>query len=305
MKLTAYISAALMALIGLSACDTKDDYSYEPSDPTVPGQRVYFAQSSESFEVKDGVNSVEINVYRPESEKATAQRVELETTDASGLFSVPATVVIPAGQVSAPVEITFDGEALADDKPYKLDIAISELYANEYAISSTAVTIIRSNWSAWEPFEKDGGIGVYSFSLLYEGDEYPVQLLCRSSSSDANNMQFQLQWLDDYDDPDSWSTFLTFTSADGGKTLEIPEQEFLQDDDYGTIYVSSIFAFTGSDDYKGLSTYDEATGLFTFNLIYYNAEYLFGNGNETFQLVGEATPDAQPKAHALRVTRKK
>ncbi|MDE7335533.1 MAG: hypothetical protein K2N10_04405 [Muribaculaceae bacterium] len=305
MKYISYISAALLALVSFSACDTKDDYSYTPSDPTVAGRRVYFAQSSESFEVKDGVNSVEISVYRPESEKAAEQRVELETTDSSGLFSVPASVVIPAGQISAPVEITFDGDALADDKPYKLDIAISELYANDYAISSTAVTITRSNWSAWEPFNKDGGIGVYSFSLLYQGDEYPVQLLCRTSSADQNSKQYQLQWLNDYDDPDSWSTFLTFTSANGGKTLEIPEQPFLEDEDYGTIYVSSIFAFTGNDAYQGLSTYNEETGLFTFNLVYYNAEYLFGNGNETFLLVGSATPQAEPAAHALRVPRVK
>lgn len=305
MKITAYFSIALMGLIGLSACDSKATYDYEPAEPVAAGHRVYFAKASESFEVKDGVNSVDVNVYRPESEIASEQRVQLETTDESGLFSVPAEVVIPAGQVSAPVEITFDGAALTEDQPYTLNIAISEINANEYAISATAVTITRSNWSAWEPFG-GSGIGYYSFSLLFDGDEYPVQLISRTSLSDANNVQYQLQWLVDYDDPDSWSTFLTFSSADGGKTLDIPEQEFMEDDEYGMIYVASLYNYMGEDEYKGLSTYDEETGEFTFNLIYYCSLGIFGAGDETFQLLsGFDTESSLPKAHALRVPRKK
>lgn len=299
-----YISAALMALTAFSACDTKDDPSYEPAEPTTPGERVYFESASEEFEVKDGENSVSIDIFRPESEKETTQKVEIEVTDESRMFTVPTNIVFRAGEVSAPVEIMFDSSALTEDEPYKLTIAVSELYANEYAVTSTEVTITRSNWSAWEPFNEDGGIGIYSFSLIFDGDEYPVRLLYRSNISDDNNRQYQLQWLDDYDDPDSWSTFMKFTSTDGGKTFDVPEQEFLEDEDYGTIYVSSVYAMTGDEADKGLSNFNEKTGTFTFNLIFYNDQYIFGEGNETFKLVGGAMPDESVQAHAPRKVQK-
>lgn len=289
MKFTAYIPAALMAVIGLSACDGKADASYQPSDPTVAGQRVYFAKSANSFEVKDGTNSVVVDIFRPKSEVADAQRVEIETTDPSGLFTVPATVEIPAGSVSAPVEITFNGASLEEGKDYKLSIAVSELFANQYAITSTEVTVCRSNWSEWAPFGEEDGIGVYSFSLLLDGDEYPVQLISRTNLSDASNIQYQLRWLDDYDDPESWSTFMHFTSSDGGKTLTVPEQDFLEDDTYGMISVSSFYLYTGDASAKDLSTYDAETGTFNLNLIYYCDAGVFGYGDELFQLSSRAS----------------
>ncbi|MDE6223537.1 MAG: hypothetical protein K2M49_07585 [Muribaculaceae bacterium] len=299
MKLAAYIPAALVAVIGLGACDGKSEPQYQPSDPTVAGQRVYFARSAEAFEVEDGVNSVVVELFRPKSEAAGEQRVELETTDPSELFSVPAEVVIPAGSVSAPVEITFNGESLVEGTDYELNIAVSELSANQYAISSTQVTICRANWSEWMPFGSEDGVGTYQFSLLLQGDEYPVRLISRSNESNSNNVQFQLQWLDDYDDPDSWSTFLHFTSADGGKTLTVPEQDFMEDADYGMISVSSLYIYNGDASAKNLSTYDAETGTFTLNLIYYCDAGVFGYGNETFQLDGsaEVVPDV-PATHA-------
>ncbi len=293
MKLKLYFSAAFFGLVALTSCDGKKDCPYEPADPVAPGQRVYFAKSSEDFEVRDNSASVSVDIYRPEAEIATAQTVELEVDDPSGLFNVPATVTIPAGQVSAPIEITYDWKALVEDEPYNVELSLSEIFANQYSISSTDLTITRSNWNAWELFPgKSKGIGAYIFADYYSGLEEPVRLICRSNVNDAKRIQYELQWLEDPKDKTSWGSFMSFVTNDSGKTFIVPVQEFDEYPGYGTVYVSSTSLYPYADELvtpeeaAAPSTFDEETGLFTFNLAYYVSIGAFGIGNEYFQLNG-------------------
>lgn len=291
MKFKKYFSATLIGLVALTACDGKENSTYEPADPTPAGQRVYFAKNSESFEVQDNSASVTVDIYRPESEVAAAQTVELEATDPSGLFTVPATVTIPAGEVSAPVEITYNWEALVEDETYSLDIAISEVNANQYAISSMKLSITRSNWTEWEAYPsqyKIPGLGYYAFNLLYGEvvEEELVLLTYRTNLKDPNNVQYCLNWLDDPEDENSWSTFMYFYSEDGGKNIIVPKQVFLVHPTYGPIYVSSLALFPGGASIATPSTFDPETGKIILNLIYWDEEGIWDYGDEYFQFYG-------------------
>lgn len=290
MKFKKYFSATLIGLVALTACDGKENSTYEPADPTAAGQRVYFAKNSESFEVQDGSASVTVDIYRSESEIATAQTVELETTDPSGLFTVPATVTIPAGEVSAPVEITYNCEALVKGETYVIDIAVSEVNANQYAISSMKLSITRSNWTEWEEYPSQyqvAGLGAYQFNYYYQGVDDYVMLLSRSNADNPMLVQYRLQWIDETEDGEEvWVTFLSFYSNDGGETLIVPEQEFAEDPDYGMVYVSSLALYPGGESIATPSTFDKETGLITLNVIYYDAEGPWGYGDEYFQLYG-------------------
>ncbi len=293
MRFTKYFSATLLGLVALTACDGKEDSIYEPADAPAPGQRVYFAKASESFEVQENSESVTINVYRPEAEVADEQTVQLIAYDPSELFTVPANVVIPAGELSAPVEITYNWEALEPNKNYIIDIAIAEANANQYAVNSTKLSITLAKWSDWEPLPGESkGIGAYVFGQLYEGAEYPVQLLTSVNEADPNLIKYQLQWLDDPEDETSWSTFLSFNSEDGGKTFTVPVQLFLVHPQYGEIYVCSTqlygdaALYVGEEEASAPSYFDEEEGVFYLNVTYYDAEEPWGIGYEYFVLDG-------------------
>lgn len=304
MKFFKHIPAALAALTAMVACDDKHDYVYDPADPTVPGQRVYFQESAYKFEVLDGTQSVSIDIYRPAEEQETPETVTLQLTDPSGLFEMPTDVTFEPGQDAQQIEISFDWTALEEDKPYTFDIAINEIQANEYAISATQITVTRSNWQPWQLFKTDidpTGLGTYVFTQFYAGEEYPVRILQRIHVAYHDNMQYQMQWLGDYDDPTSWETFLEFTSADGGKTFNVPAQPFANSD-YGVVYVTSTNNYFADPADIGQCTFNETTGIFTFDVIYFvpNVGY-FGAGEEYFALDGYQEINA---AKAPRLTKK-
>lgn len=306
MKLQSYFLAAFVALVAMTACDGKDEFSYEPAEPTVPGQRVYFASGSEDFEVRDNSASVTVEIYRPEAEAATAQTVELEVTDPSELFTVPATVTIPAGQTSAPIEITYNWQALEEDEPYTLDIAIDEVYANQYAVSSTEVTITRSNWTEWTAYPspyKVKGLGLYTFGNFYFEDEAEFILQSRTNLKNSDRVQYVLGYYDDPKDADSWVDFMSFYSVDGGNVLTVPDQQVAVDPDYGPVYVCSLYLIGGLEEYgieTGESVFNKTTGLITLNVVYFDAEGLWGAGDEFFQLYGYESEEESAPADVRR-----
>lgn len=296
MKLFRYISAAFVAAIAavaFTACDSKNEPDYEPSGPTASGQRVFFSSPTVTLNVADDVNSAVVKVYRPQDDAASALTVQILSTDRSGLFQVPASVEFVPGQIAADIVITFVNSALVPNQNYMVELAVNEANANQYAIASTTAVICHSVWTDWAPFGYDealgrDGRGYYVYSLLFNEPETvsPVLVMSRFNPLDPNQMQFEARVpVDPDDESKGWEAFLTFSSADGGKTLSVPSQESMEGPD-GMIYVEDMFSYTGSPAYKGLSTFDPVAGLFKFNVVYYDELGVWNYGNELLQLNG-------------------
>lgn len=298
MKFSRYISVFLLALassVAFTSCDGKDEPGYKPSDPTVSGRRVFFASPVVQINVGDDANSAVVKVYRPQDDSKSALTVQILSTDPSGLFRIPSSVRFDAGQVSADITVGFVNSALVPNMNYEINLAVNEANANEYAIASTTAIICHSVWTEWEPFGYDESLGrdsqgYYVYSLLFNEPETvkPVRVMSRINPLDSDQMQFEAQVPVDADDlTKGWETFLTFASADGGRTLSVPSQEAMEGPD-GMIYVEDLFSYTGSPSYKGLSTFDPVSGLFKFNVVYYDEVGVWNYGFEILQLNGYA-----------------
>ncbi len=307
MNIKHYISAAVLALVGMgfTACDGKDEPDYKPADKPADSERVYFASSLVSKNIDPEATSFDVLIYRPENDDADELTVDLlascteegvlSTTEYRSIITVPSSVTFAAGEPNASISIQYDATAMTPNHVYPVYISVASENANEYGLTEVRVNINKEEYTDWEPYDVDealgrNGQGNYTFSIYYGGNEDPVQLLSRYVPSNPKDMQFQIQWLVDNEDPSKgWETFLTAETKDGMKTIQVPQQEFAMNDTYGMVYVADTYTYYGKEEYDGLSKFDNVSGLMTLNLIYYVPGVgSFGNGNEYLQLNGYA-----------------
>ncbi|MDE6548497.1 MAG: hypothetical protein K2L22_05830 [Muribaculaceae bacterium] len=311
MTLNKYISFGAVAMItvaGLSSCDSKNDPAYIPAGSVSDSQRVFFLKNAYTQIVSAEENSFEFYVYRPDLNKLDengdvtaqmpAQSVKINASCAEdgvlgSMISVPTDVNFEAGSPNAMIKVTYDPAKMTGNHYYPIVLTVDPEYANEYSITSTTLSINKEEYTDWAPFivgeetEIRNGEGSFTFTQYYSGTEDPVRVLARSVPTNPNDIQFQFQWLIDYDDPNSWETFMTAYTKDGGKIVHVDPQAFAYNANYDEdVIVADTYTYTGNDQYKGLTNFDPETGLFTLNLYYYISLGSFGNGNEFLQLRG-------------------
>lgn len=306
MKFNKLFSAALVGIMGvaLASCDGKVDPEYTTAEPVADAQRVFFASQSTGVILADSVSSFAVKLYRPENNDSTELTVQIlaqspeagliSTPEQRGTFTVPTAVTFAKGAQSTDIVIDYNVAAITPNKDYTFSIAIDEANADIYGIASTTVVANMASWTEWEPFMADeaagrDGIGSYTFSIIYSGKEYPVLCLNRYIPTEPELKEFQFQWLIDNDQPElGFDTFLTAKTekVDDEYVLTVPQQHFTDDSRYGAIYAEDTYSYTGNPSFKGKTFFDDETGIFTLNLIYYCEAGQFGNGNEYMVLNG-------------------
>ena len=311
MNLNKYISFGTVALIsvaGLSSCDSKNDPAYIPAGSVNDSQRVFFLKNADTQVVTAEETSFNVYVYRPdlnildESGNTTAEMPAQTVTINSScsesgvlgnLITVPSEITFEAGSPNAAITVSYDPSKMEGNHFYPVVLTVAPEYANEYSITQMTLNVNKEEYTDWAPFivgdatEARNGEGSYTFSLYYSGTEDPVRVLSRSVPTNADDIQFQFQWLIDNEDPSKgWDTFMTASTKDGGKVVTVEQQHFADNDKYCAVYVEYTYSYSGNANYKGLTNFDPETGLFTLNLIYYVDAGSFGNGNEFLQLRG-------------------
>ena len=235
---------------------------------------VYFAQQTapENNEVGNSDTEGSFVVYR--SSTSAPSVAALSWSGDTEVFTLPTEAVFEDDAVVALITYEFDTETMEQMKPYSLVCTVAGTEATAYTNNSYALTVTYLPYSEWAPFGYDealgrDGQGYYVFNGWYVGTENPVRVMYRYSLTNEDEQQYEFQWLDDYDDPDSWSTFLVATSEDGGEHIDIPVQAFDYDDGYGVIYVSTHDLISG---YENNSNFNPETGVFTLDALYFLAD---------------------------------
>ena len=299
MKIKQYISAAMLAMVavGFTACDGKDVPGYDSATKPADEQRVFFATASMTENVDHDATSFDVMLYRPQDENAPELTVQLysscvEEGVLGSIIKVPQTATFAAGSPNAAISIEYDAAGMAGNHAYPVYITVGEANADVYGVATINVNVNKSVYTDWAPFGLDEelgrtGMGSYTFSLYYSGVENNVLVLERHVPEDPDDIEFQFQWLIDNENPDlGYETFMTAYTKDGGKTVRVPEQYFTDNASYGDVLVADTYTYTGSAKYEELSFFDDITGQFTLNLVYFCSAGIFANGDEYLNLVG-------------------
>lgn len=326
MKLSSIIKGALMALTlaaGLTSCSS-DDYSMADMPS---GAQVYFpseASSNEIYYLEDNQNSLDVAISRVADNADLT--VNISSTDASGLFTIPATATFKAGEKTANLNVTFDFASLEANKEYLLTFKIED-ETTIYGPDSTSIVVKYEPWTEWKPLEWnypagintfaewqqafakyaeggyvntalicDGTLPIYTYAALaawgFEGSYYqPVHY--RESMIDNNQAQLLLSgWFEECDLVINWDrntdTFSCNPQNTNSKNPQSGESVYVTDS-YNYWHNMKGQTVTINDLPQG---YDAANGKLTVNFAYYVSQGCMGYGQEYIQLPGyKATGD--------------
>lgn len=288
MKTRKLFSLALIAAIaaGFTSCDGPEEPKYTPA-AAGSDAKIYFEAAQQEQFITSTTTEFPVMVYRAEEDAADEKVVSIITTwpDVNGtalqdFFEVPEHVTFAAGAAQAEIIVKVAADAMDWNKAYNLTLGVDPADGNAWLnTAATTIAVTKSSFTDWTLM----GEGTYTFTQFFEGDE-PVKVLSRYDQLNPDVIEYQVQWAVD-EEATEWETFLTFNTEDGGKEIIVPEQEFYYHSSYEEwVKVCDLYTYTGSANYKGLTTYDPETKRFKLALIYYISLGNFGYGYEYIQL---------------------
>ena len=283
------LSVAAVGVFAMTSCDdTSNSDIYSTYDGT--DEAVYFpTQGTTVISAGESDTECTFNVYRAST--SAPSTVTLQWSGDTSPFTLPTSVTFADDAIVAPVTFTYVPQTLNPDLTYNLTVTIEGTETTGLTQNYINFSIQYFPMSEWAPFGYDealgrDGQGYYVFSQYYGGTENPVLVEYSYSLINPNLQEYRFMWLIDNDDPSlGWETFLTATSSDGGKNIVVPEQEFAYNSNYGIVYVSTAALYNPAAS-SGASYFDDETGTFYLDLIYYVSQGYFGYGYETCTLNG-------------------
>lgn len=294
MKLFKSSILAVLALgAALTSCNETSDVTYVPGAQD-PG--AFFASNIETaIVVAEDATSAEIQINRT-SDLIT--EANISAVDDSKLFTIPGTVVFDEGKGVAPLTITFDPNKLELGKSYPVKLSIAN--ASNYGQGVCEFVIIRGAAATTEKFGE--GTGSYTFGNYWSGTmtDVPVYKTYNPNNPDKDvviTFKNILPPTEEVPPTDITIHIADMTPDEDGNVNISVEPVYVLEDNNGKVYYTDAYTWlvnAGRPDlaeqFKGLSTYNVNTGLFTIMSVYYlpekGATASYGQKYEYLQMDG-------------------
>lgn len=294
MKLFKSSILAVLALgAALTSCNETSDVTYVPGAQD-PG--AFFASNIETaIVVAEDATSAEIQINRT-SDLIT--EANISAVDDSKLFTIPGTVVFDEGKGVAPLTITFDPNKLELGKSYPVKLSIAN--ASNYGQGVCEFVIIRGAAAVTEKFGE--GTGSYTFGNYWKGTmtDVPVYKTYNPNNPDKDVVITFKNILPPTEEvpPTDITIHIADMTPDADGNVEISvEPVYVLEDENGKVYYTDAYTWLVNagrpdlaEEFKGLSTYNVNTGLFTIMSVYYlpekGATASYGQKYEYLQMDG-------------------
>lgn len=294
MKLFKSSILAVLALgAALTSCNETSDVTYVPGAQD-PG--AFFASNIETaIVVAEDATSAEIQINRT-SDLIT--EANISAVDDSKLFTIPGTVVFDEGKGVAPLTITFDPNKLELGKSYPVKLSIAN--ASNYGQGVCEFVIIRGAAATTEKFGE--GTGSYTFANYWSGTMPDVSVYKTYNPNNPDKdvvITFKnvLPPTEEVPPTDITIHIADMTPDEDGNVNISVEPVYVLEDNNGKVYYTDAYTWlvnAGRPDlaeqFKGLSTYNVNTGLFTIMSVYYlpekGATASYGQKYEYLQMDG-------------------
>ncbi len=294
MKLFKSSILAVLALgAALTSCNETSDVTYVPGAQD-PG--AFFASNIETaIVVAEDATSAEIQINRT-SDLIT--EANISAVDDSKLFTIPGTVVFDEGKGVAPLTITFDPNKLELGKSYPVKLSIAN--ASNYGQGVCEFVIIRGAAAVTEKFGE--GTGSYTFANYWNGTMPDVSVYKTYNPNNPDKdvvITFKniLPPTEEVPPTDITIHIADMTPDEDGNVNISVEPVYVLEDNNGKVYYTDAYTWlvnAGRPDlaeqFKGLSTYNVNTGLFTIMSVYYlpekGATASYGQKYEYLQMDG-------------------
>ncbi|MDE7411895.1 MAG: hypothetical protein K2M94_07640 [Paramuribaculum sp.] len=306
MKIKSLIISGLCA-VAMVMVGCTDSVSYSPAAPDV-NDGVYFPTSDNTnFSLTNGQSEITVKLFRSNVEEAIVVPLG---NNASSEFTVPSTVAFAAGQDEAEITIGVDFASIEANKTYAFQLQIAPEFASTYGVSDVLVQVLYAPWSEWVRLGESNEFGTYTYNNPFVAGDEEAAVYMRTSLDDPNKLQYRVGDYDVEGIPEKDQTSLSLMGympynqiIEYDKTtgyVTVPVTNCVTTYGGSAINCGDVYTFgtqikpsfiEGIDPEKVkqlAGVYDEETGVFAMNMVYWNAGLTYNSGNkyEYLQLPG-------------------
>ena len=286
-----YIALAVLAL-GFSACT--EEVEYTPAQaPT--NEQIYFSNTNGAqIDLAQDAKSFDIAVSRAQAGAAASIDVNVTADSlAQSVFEFPATVEFADSASTAVYTVTVkEGATLEFELYHTVTLAFDEALTTPYGNASYTFQVgVPAPWSEWAKM----GTGTYTLTGSYwNGTHSGLTIYYREYQLNDTDAQFYIPGI-----ANSMDLTIEYNRQTGN--CQVLPQYAATSDKYGQVTVCDPphYPLQEGLTYEDFPCYyDAESGLLSLNLVYFvstdynaNANGMFGNGVETFQIDGFAAPE--------------
>ena len=268
-----------MAALTMASCSDKDEYEWA----SVSGPQVYFSDALPSqYEIDPAGTTFNVPISRADASNSLT--VNLTSTTANPMYSVPSSVTFDAGQTEANIPVSYDATKIEYGRYDDITITVADdSQATPWGIKEFTFKAGVTDWGPWQKWNSTGTAD-YTYVNFWSGDDMDLPFVYRHNMIKTNLYQFKLSnWgygveiVFDYDESTGYVTCAKqWTGYDHSS--------------YGYVYAEDYNAYRiekgAAAIPEGYGTFDKEQGIITIPLAYvvdagtfgYDPEYIYIDG---------------------------
>ena len=268
-----------LAALTLASCSDDDKYEWA----TVSGPQVFFSDDLQTqFEIDPEGTSFNVPITRADA--SSALTVNLTSTVANPMYSVPASVTFDAVQKEANIPVSYDPSKIEYGRYDSLTVKIADdAQATSWGTQEFTFTAGVTDWGPWQKWNS-AGTASYIYVNFWSGEDPGLPFVYRHNMIKPNLYQFKLSnWgygvdiIFDYDEDTGY-----VTCAKQWTGYDHSSYGYVYAEDYNAYRVEREAAPVAA----GYGTFDKEQGIITIPLAYvvdagtfgYDPEYIYIDG---------------------------
>ena len=272
----------LFGVVALTLASCSDDDKYEWA--TVSGPQVYFSDDLQTqYEIDPEGTSFNVPISRADA--SSALTVNLTSSVANPMYSVPASVTFDAGQKEANIPVSYDPSKIEYGRYDSLTVKIADdAQATSWGTQEFTFTAGVTDWGPWQKWNATGTADYYYSGSFFDGDDPDLPFVYRHNMIKTNLYQFKLSnWgygvdiIFDYDE-------------DTGYVTCAKQWTGYNHSSYGLVYAEDLNAYRVENEAapvaSGYGYFDKEQGIIAIPLAYvveagtfgYDPEYIYIDG---------------------------
>jgi len=268
-----------MAALTMASCSDNDKYEWA----TVSGPQVYFSDALPTqYEIDPAGTTFNVPISRADA--SSSLTVNLTSTTANPMYTVPSSVSFDAGQTEANIPVAYDATKIEYGRYDDITITVADdSQATPWGIKEFTFKAGVTDWGPWQKWNSTGTAD-YTYVNFWSGDDVDLPFVYRHNMIKTNLYQFKLSnWgygieiIFDYDESTGY-----VTCAKQWTGYDHSSYGYVYAEDYNAYRIEKGAAAVP----EGYGTFDKEQGIITIPLAYvvdagsfgYDPEYIYIDG---------------------------
>lgn len=272
-----------VAAMTLASCSSDDKYEWA----TVSGPQVFFSdQNPTKFEIDPEASSFNVPISRVDATNSLT--VNLTSTTANPMYSVPSSVTFNAGQKEASIPVSYDATKIEYGRYDDITITVADAASGTaWGVQEFSFKAGVTDWGPWQQWNA-AGTADYVYTVYWESKDPDLTFVYRHNMIKTNLYQFKLS---------NWGSGVdvVWDYDDATGIVSVAPQFVTVNSTYGDVTVADYCYYQtvvrGNETTSPTGYFNKEQGILVCPVSYYVSAGSFGSDYEYIYIDGYVRAD--------------